>query len=121
MNILYIGEVLFLFGNVAIADYHAGKFDAGKSINHTFWAFVVGSVILLFTIVSKWNWWYGGALLLERMWCFNPVLNLIRKKPFFYVHSDKVGGSLLDSIIGNAYPYVFISSLAGFVTLQFFI
>lgn len=121
MNILYIGEVLFFFGNMAIADYHASLFDHQKKINHTFWALVVGVVIGVFTWASRWDWWFAGALLAERMWCFNPMLNLIRHKPFFYVHSDKVGGSWLDSKIGNAYPYVFATSLAGFIIAQFLI
>ena len=123
MNILYIGELLFLFMNLAIAEYHASLFDNNKKINHFWWGCAVGGVIVLFTYAGKWDWWFFGALIAERMWCFNPMLNFLRKpkKPFFYVHSDKVGGSWLDSIIGDAYPYVFATSLAGFIIAQFFI
>lgn len=123
MNILYIGEVLFFFLNLALADYHAGQFDAGKTINHFFWAICTGIAIGVFTYVSKWNWWFCGALVFERLWCFNPMLNFLRKpkKPFFYTHSDKVGGSWMDSVIGNAYPFIFGASLIGFITFQWFI
>jgi len=121
MNILYIGELLFLCGNLALADYHAHRFDQQKPINHTLWAFVVGVVIFLFTYVSKWNLYFCGALVLERVWCFNPMLNLIRHKPFFYTHSEKVGGSWIDAKIGNWYPYIFVASLIGFLILQYYI
>lgn len=123
MNILYIGEILFFLLNLALADYHAGRFDDNKKINHTFWAICIGLVMAAFTYVSKWNICFAIALVLERIWCFNPLLNYLRKpkKPFFYTHSDKVGGSWIDSIIGNSYPYVFGASLIGFVIIQFLI
>lgn len=115
-----IDEILFLCVQLAIAKYHAECFDEGKSINHTFWAIVVGILIGLFTWVSKWDWYLCGALVLERIWCFNPLLNLLRhpSKPFFYTHSQKVGGSWLDSKIGNSYPYIFMGSLAAFIAVN---
>lgn len=114
----YIGEILFFFVNLAIADYHASRFAIDKSINHTFWAAIVGALIVGATWISGWNWWFGLALLMQRTWCFNPILNLIRQKPFFYTNSGK-GGSLMDRFAGKYYEYVFGFSLIVFIVLQF--
>jgi len=117
-----IDEILFMCMNLAIASYHAERFDANKKINHTFWAIVVGIVIGMFTWVSRWDWFLCGALVMERIFAFNPLLNFLRKprKPFFYTHSSP-NGSWLDSKIGNSYPYVFMGALAGFIALNIFI
>ncbi len=122
MNILYVGEFLFFCGNLALADYHASQFNKDKTISHTLWFCIMVFIVALFTWVSRWNWYFCGSLVLERIWAFNPLLNYFRKprKPFFYTHSGK-GGSWIDSKIGNSYPYIFVGSLIGFVILQFYI
>ena len=116
----YIAEILFLMIQVWVADYQSQQFDAGKSISHTLWAAIMGAIIVVAWYICGKDYWLALALVLERTWSFNPILNLFRSKPFFYTNSGK-GGSWMDAHIGNRYPYIFVISLAGFIYLQFIV
>lgn len=116
----YIIEACFLCTQIVIADYEAKRFSANKNISHFWWAIVVCLLIATGWYITDQNWMLAICLALERIFAFNTLLNFFRHEPFFYVHSG-VGGSWLDSKIGDAYPYIFLTSLAAFITLNFFV
>jgi hypothetical protein len=115
----YLGEILFILINAWIADYQAHQFAVGKSISHFFWAAVIGFLIAGGWYVEHADYWFAGALLLERVWAFNPMLNKFRNKPFFYTHSGK-NGSWIDAHIGDSYPWIFVTALAAFMVINIF-
>lgn len=117
---VYIGELIFAMVHVWIADYQAQRFDAQKTISHFWWAFAVGVMVVGAWLLTDKNYLFALALVMERIWFFNPTLNLLRKKSFFYTNSSK-NGSWIDAHIGNIYPYIFVISLSVFIFLQFFI
>lgn len=115
-----IGEILFAAINIAIAYYHAGQFAKGETISHSFWAFVIAVIIIGFTWVEKWDFLFAGCLIAERIWLFNPALNLIRHKPFFYVATGKTA-HWFDDTFGKYYQYIFIVAILLFIVAQFFL
>lgn len=124
---LYGNEVIFLILIIGIADWQAHRFDKEqKPIKHWFWALVFGAAIAAFWYLSHKQYYFAGALILEHVVFFPTILNYFRKprKAFFYLHSDPKTGSWFDKLLANPiwlWPVIWALSLAGFITLQFFI
>ena len=133
----YIGITLFFLLIVAITDYQARTFAAGKSINHTLWTWIFGAIIVVFWISASdpWqdffplllrNWVFLIDLILEHFVCFNPALNLWRKEKFFYINSDTHGSWFDKQFIAlqakwpGAYTAAWILAAATFIVLNIF-
>lgn len=124
----YGDELIFLLFIYAVCRWQANRFDKQqKKIRHWFWFLVFSAIITgAWYFLSGKDYYFAGALALEHLVFFNPILNYYRTphRAFFYIHSDPKTGSWLDGILlklGNAWPYLWAVSLAGLITLQFFI
>jgi len=111
-------EVVFVLSQVGIAMFQAGKFAANVAISHTFWAVVVAAEIILLSCFSKRKWAMAATLVLERIIVFNPVINLIRKKPFFYVNSWKHGSWMDKYLPKGYYPYLFVAACIALLCIK---
>lgn len=101
-------ELFFILSQIGIAAWQAGRFAAQVMISHTFWAAVTAGEIILLSCFARKKWATGASLILERIIVFNPVLNLIRHKPFFYTNPS---GSWIDGHLPkNGYLWLFILS-----------
>ncbi len=109
-------EVSFLIVNFIIAYIHSRLILHNKPIVHWLWA--AGYFLIMgFAFWFTKSWVLIGASLLIRELIFAQVLNLIRKKKFFYINTES--GSVIDKIEGNAYRFIWFGSLAAFVATQF--
>jgi hypothetical protein len=104
-------QLFFILSQGGLALWQAGRFAAGIAVSHTFWAAAVLAEIILLSFFSKHKWAMAAKLILERIIVFNPVLNLIRHRPFFYTNAS---GSWLDGHLPHGwYMAGFIASLLG--------
>lgn len=123
--VTYVAEAIFLVPIIAVALYHAYRFDknipTGKWF-HFLWgaAFVIPIAVLWF-LTGK-NWLLAGALVLERFLLFNPALNLLRfhRQSFFYIHKGK-NGSWWDGFLSKVYVPVWVGCAVGFIIIQLFL
>ena len=96
----YLIEISLILWNLGTAWGQARYFKAheadGKTINHTLWAIayavvVVVVVSLYYSWPTSFSWlWYNAIILVDavlvRIVFFDPVLNVFRGKPFFYLN-----------------------------------
>jgi hypothetical protein len=87
---------------------------------------VFGAVYAVPVIWIGWFWRHDlvliVALVTERFVVYNPMLNLIRDKPFFYLSVNNDHPSWWDELemkYNHLYPFVWIASLILFVLIQF--
>lgn len=108
---------------VAICAIHAKRFADNKAIGLWF-HFIWGCVYFIPATFLAWqmsSYWLAGAFVIERFVFYNPILNRMRGKAFFYLSVNSQTPSWWDSIeIGwrNAYPYVWIFSCVAFMIIQ---
>lgn len=117
----YINEAVYGAFTAGICLYHAKRFNAQKTVNHAAY-FALSCAFGFFLVwISRWNWWFAGALFCFRIWFYNPFLNLLRDKSFFYTHAKGPDSSWMDARIGDSYPYFFAFAIGGFIILQFWL
>ena len=100
---------------------HAHRFAANKSVGplfHTIWAVIYFAPLLLISWFEA-SWVLALAFVIERFFFYNPVLNLIRHRPFFYLSVKSDHPSWWDELEIKwraAYPYVWALSGAALIT-----
>ncbi len=110
-------QLFFIASQIGIALYQASLFAAQLAISHALWAFIVALEIILLVAFGKKKWALAISLVLERIIIFNPALNLIRHKGFFYTSPS---GSWMDAALGkNAYGWVFLAAVILLMALKF--
>lgn len=116
-------QILFIVLIIGIAKYHANLFQKNKPIGplfHAIWA----AIYFVIPAGLSWylhSWWLIGAAVLLRFVAYNPILNTIRKKNWFYLHSGD-NGSLWDDFENawaETYVWIWSICLLGFVAYQF--
>lgn len=123
--VTYVAEALFLLPIIAVALYHAHRFDknipTGKMF-HFWWAMAFVPVIAGLWLLTGQNYLLAGALIVERFLIFGPALNLLRfhRKEFFYIHKGK-NGSWWDGVLEKVYVPVWVICLVGLIIIQFFL
>lgn len=91
---IWLGEILLLLVNIAMAYHHSELIKDDKPIKHGWWGlsyFVLAVVMSIFS-----SWWLLLAAMLIRKVFFDLSLNLFRGKPLFYVSSTST--SIIDRI-----------------------
>lgn len=123
----YIIETLFLILMVVICLFHAHWFKANLKTGPWFHA-IFAAIYIGPMIWAGWFWQHSWVLLVAiatlRFWVYNPLLNLMRGEPVFYLSVNSKNPALWDRLelkYYHAYPYVWGLSLAGWVALQFFL
>lgn len=86
-KLIFIGEIILIFINVAMAAYHADLIKDGRRINHALWGGLYLAVAGLFSWLNH-SWILLIASLFIRKVFFDLSLNLFRELPLFYVSSD---------------------------------
>ena len=124
MLINYVDEAVCLAIMFAICAIHAAKFNRNEKITvffHATWL-IVYCIPIIFFLFYNWSWWLLIALGLERAVMYNQILNILRKKPFWYIHSDPKTGSVIDRFLiklGWWYPIAWFLLLGVFIFIQF--
>jgi len=113
-------EILALIAIIGITSVHAHIFNENRKIGpwfHFLWAavyFIPCGVIAYLT----GSYWLAGAFILERAVFYNPILNLIRQRPFFY----KGYGTIHPAITNFLYtPLLWVVYILAFITINIFI
>ncbi len=105
--ILTLGIIAYIHSRLILHD---------NTIVHWLWTAIYFGIVGLAFWFTK-SWLLVGVSFLIREVFFAQVLNLIRKKKFFYI--SPTSGSVLDAIQGKAYKYVWFGSLAALIFTQF--
>jgi hypothetical protein len=130
MNTLWkiLSELLAFGAIMSIAEYHAHLFIANKKINNSFhfwWACAYFIPAFYVALVMFDNWYLLAAFTAERFFFYNPLLNLMRNKTFFYLSTASGNSSSwwdrLEIKWKNIYPDIWVLSGILLITLQFFI
>ena len=114
-------EIPALILIIVVCYIHAGIFARNRIIGpwfHFLWAmsyFIPCGVIAYFTR----SWWLAGAFIMERAVFYNPVLNLIRQRPFFYQGSATANNHAISN--GLYTPFLWIVYIIGFIIINIFI
>lgn len=121
----FIFEVLFIVVIIVFSDIQANLIADNKPVNHTTWAMAFAALIGGAWALERYDYWFMGALVLEHFVFFSPFLNFFRRprKPFFYISSVGIKGSLWDKLfikIQPAYPYIWIGALISFALINIF-
>lgn len=104
----YVFEATYWLLQAASAKIQAIRIVENLPISHFWWAAGMIIVAILMALaykhLSRCSWWQalklGASLLLGRFLTFSPILNKIRKLPFFYVGK----GALQDKVLTNWFP-----------------
>lgn len=115
----YINEAIYAAFTAAVCLYHAKRFNDQKTVNHAAYFALSCGFGLFLVWISRWNWWFAAALFCFRVWFYNPFLNRLRGRLFFYTHAKGPNSSWIDAHLGDKYPYFFWLALAGFIFIQF--
>lgn len=125
MNYLY--EIAMLAMIVAVCKIQAGIFAKNTSIGtwfHVLWACPFAGYVIVLFFITHHNYWLSAALALEHFAFFNPILNYIRQKPFFYLGVKTKTEAWTDIVleaIDNAYPIIWVAIVLLFIVTQFYI
>jgi hypothetical protein len=100
---------------------HANIFARNRIIGpwfHFIWAAVyfipLGAIAYL-----NGSWWLAGVFIMERAVFYNPILNLIRQRPFFYQGSATANNHAISNILYT--PILWLVYIAGFIIINIFI
>lgn len=125
---IFVWEIIFLIVIFAICDVHKKKFDENKKISplfHIAWAAVYFVPAYFVAIVMYDSWWLLCYFLLLRFVAYNPILNLLRKRDFFYLSvASGASASWWDKVEiswANAYQIVWYLAATLLFIGQFFI
>jgi len=113
-------EIAALILIIGITSIHAHIFENNVKIGPWF-HFLWGMVYFIPCGIIAWltgSWWLAGAFLFERLVFYNPILNLIRERPFFYQGSGPVHAALTNKFYT---PIAWIGYIVGFITINIFI
>lgn len=109
---------------VGVTAIHANMFKNQKPITwtfHIFWSIPFAVLIYLAWRLYQHDGWLVAALLLERLSCYNIILNKIRNEAFFYIGAQSKTEAWTDKIIElwkNAYPIVWVSSTVCWIAIN---
>lgn len=123
-NVIILIVLVVLYVVEAFHDYYVILSEAG---NLTYdrkwhiWDFVFHIILAsLIAYVTK-EWLYIPIIALIRWTVFQNVLNVLRRKPFFYLGTNGIDG-ILSKIFGKAAGVIlFLSSLTGLGALIYFL
>lgn len=96
----YLGEILLILVNIAMAYYHACIFKDGGKVKHGWWGLAYLALTGLFAFLYH-SWWLLIAGLLLRKLVFDISLNLFEGRSAFFVSVETT------SIIDKFYYKVF--------------
>lgn len=102
---------------IAICAIHREIFDEQRTIGpwfHFVWAVIYAIPCGIIALAER-SWILGLIFVFERAMLYNPILNYMRHRPFFYLGSV----AITDQVYGNYYPYIWAAYTAGFISLQF--
>jgi type IV secretory pathway TrbD component len=130
MNLLYLYPFGFLCLILVTSLVHKRLYDDNYKIPLDFHAAWASLYILPMIVIFVIYWlmdrfmtglWVVGLVALERFSLYNPILNLMRHKSFFYLSvQSKTDPSFWDGLelkYKKYYPYVWLLSTAGFIYL----
>lgn len=121
---IFIFEFILLLLIFGIAEKHARVFEDNKKVSwffHAGWGLVYFIPAWFISFIMYDDILVGLSFLFTRFAAYNPILNKIRDKDFFYLSVQGENPSWFDRIElkwKDAYPYVWAASLAGFIALQ---
>lgn len=119
-------EIPILSLIIGICCIHANRFHQNIPIGKWF-HFLWGCVYAAPSAFFAWqmhSWWLLGAFTIERFVFYNPILNLIRQRKFFYIVADNSKPGFWDKIEvwwANFYPYIWGLGVLAFIAIQFYI
>lgn len=117
---MLITSFIVLIATIAVADFHADWYKNNKPIYwwwHPLWVLP----FILFAIgdgIDHHNIYYGIMVFAPRGIFFSPILNLLRKKPFFYLSAASSNPSIIDKVLLTfqvIYPYIWILLCVSYV------
>lgn len=120
----YLYEIISLLLMILVCYIHAVKFYNNQPITktfHAFWLSLYAALAAVLWIISK-DWYLLACLVLIRTAGYNQILNLIRRKKMFYVHSDPKTGAKTDIFLiklGLGYPLLWIIMTGLLIYLNF--
>lgn len=106
-----------------IAGIHAKKFAANIKIG-PWWHFWWSVVYAIPCAITAWlchSWLLAVAFAIERFVVYNPLLNRIRNKSFFYIVADNSKPGFWDKIEvfwAGFYPYIWGLAVLGYIFIQ---
>lgn len=113
-------EIAALMIIIGVCAIHADIFARNRIIGpwfHALWAgvyFIPCGVMAYLT----GSWWLAGAFIMERAIFYNPILNLMRDKPFFYQGSNSLNHAVTNWLYT---PVLWIGYIIGFIIINIFI
>ena len=111
-------DIPYLLFIIWICITHARIFARNKPIGplfHIFWAGIYMIPVIPIAVFCH-NWLIVCAVILERLVFFNPILNLIRDKPFFYQGSQVLNHAITNTLYT---PLSWLLAVGGFIAIQF--
>ena len=91
----YLGEILLILVNIAMAYYHACIFKDGGKVKHGWWGLAYLALTGLFAFLYH-SWWLLIAGLLLRKLVFDISLNLFEGRSAFFVSVETT--SIIDKL-----------------------
>ena len=125
--VYFIIESLFLFLIIVVTFVHEQWFKENLPTGPFFHlGFSLVYIVPMIWIGSspQHSLFLTAAIAVERFSFYNPLLNMMREKPFFYLSVNNTNPSLWDKIEirwGKLYPLVWVLSLTIFIIFQFII
>lgn len=104
---------------ISIQDYRLPHYETASKLWHKYSAWYVTGVALLLAYLAG-NWFLVPCLLSMRLIFFNPVLNKIRGKDFFYLSSKGLDGLFVKWFGKHAGVLVWIGSSIYLTLLNLF-
>lgn len=100
---------------ISIQDYRLPHYETASKLWHKYSAWYVTGVAMSFAWLCE-CWWLLPVLLGIRLAVFNPLLNVIRDKDFFYL-SDKGLDGLFIKVLGKHAGIIVWAGSVGFILL----
>lgn len=100
---------------ISIQDYRLPHYAHASKLWHKYSAWYVSLVAMAFAWLCE-CWWLLPVLLVIRLAVFNPLLNVIRDKDFFYL-SDKGLDGLFIKVLGKHAGIIVWAGSVGFILL----
>lgn len=91
----YLGEILLILVNIAMAYYHACIFKDGGKVKHGWWGLAyIAATVVLCAVVKSWQL-FVMALIIRKVF-FDTSLNYFLHRSIYYVSTETT--SIIDKL-----------------------
>ena len=123
---MHLWQIAFVSLLLVICAIHTHIFRVNKPVGplfHLIWMVIYFVPPAIIWAVNR-SYELAGASVLIRFVLYNPVLNYLRHRPFFYLSVNSKNPSLWDKIElkwSGLYPWIWGTGFLGLIIIQFFI